>query len=74
VRALLESVEASPKNVEVAVVARPEQGGLRLLPDDELEALIKEVEADKAAAEAAKRRGAGQGPAGGGAEGAAEGS
>lgn len=69
VRALLESVEASPKNVEVAVVARPEAGGLRLIPDDELEALIKEVEADKAAAEAAKRRGAGQAPAaeGGGA-------
>jgi 20S proteasome subunit alpha 4 len=66
VRALLETVEASPKNVEVAVVARPEEGGLRLLADDELEALIKEVEADKAAAEAAKRGGGGGG--GGGAE------
>ena len=65
-RALLETVEASPKNVEVAVVARPEEGGLRLLADDELEALIKEVEADKAAAEAAKRGGGGGG--GGGAE------
>lgn len=62
-RALLESVEASPKNVEVAVVMRGEEGGMRLLPDDELEALIKEVEADKAEAEAAKRRGAGMAPA-----------
>jgi 20S proteasome alpha/beta subunit len=61
VRALLETVEASPKNVEVAVVARKEEGGLRLLGDEELEALIKEVEADKAAAEAAKRRGGGGG-------------
>jgi 20S proteasome subunit alpha 4 len=64
VRALLEAVEASPKNVEVAVVRRVEEGGMRLLPDDELEALIKEVEADKAAAEAAKRGGGGGGAGG----------
>ncbi|WIA29889.1 hypothetical protein OEZ86_012358 [Tetradesmus obliquus] len=57
IRALMETVEASSKNIEVAVM---EPGGLRILGDAELDALVAEVEADKAAAEAAKRGGAGQ--------------
>uniref|UniRef100_A0A383W8L7 Proteasome subunit alpha type n=1 Tax=Tetradesmus obliquus TaxID=3088 RepID=A0A383W8L7_TETOB len=57
IRALMETVEASSKNIEVAVM---EPAGLRILGDAELDALVAEVEADKAAAEAAKRGGAGQ--------------
>lgn len=64
IRALSETVEAGSKNIEIAVM---EAGsGLRLLADDELDALVAEVEADKAAAEAAKR-GTGGASAGGGA-------
>jgi len=51
----METVEASSKNIEVAVMEQG--GGLRLLTDEELDALVAEVEADKAAAEAAKRGG-----------------
>jgi 20S proteasome subunit alpha 4 len=71
IRALMETVEASSKNIEVAVMTGPgaaDGGGLRLLSDEELDALVAEVEADKAAAEAAKRGGGGAGgPSGGGA-------
>ncbi|KAI8470233.1 MAG: 20S proteasome alpha subunit D [Monoraphidium minutum] len=64
IRALSETVEAGSKNIEIAVMERGT--GLRLLGDDELDALVAEVEADKAAAEAAKRGGgAGGGGAGG---------
>jgi 20S proteasome subunit alpha 4 len=52
----METVEASSKNIEVAVM---ERSGLRLLSDDELDGIVTEVEADKAAAEAARRGGAG---------------
>lgn len=55
IRALMETVEASSKNIEVAVMER--EGGLRLLEDAELDAIVTQVEADKAAAEAAKRQG-----------------
>ena len=61
----METVEASSKSIEVSVMERG--GGLRLLGDEELDALVAEVEADKAAAEAAKR---GRGGGGGGGEGA----
>lgn len=57
----METVEASSKSIEVSVMER--DGGLRLLSDEELDALVAEVEADKAAAEAAKR-GRGGGAAG----------
>ena len=52
-RALLEVVEAGGKNIEVAVLKRNEP--LRMLPDEEVEALCTELEAEKAAAEAAKK-------------------
>ena len=61
IRALMETVEASSKSIEVSVMERG--GGLRLLGDEELDALVAKVEADKAAAEAAKR---GRGGGGGG--------
>ena len=48
-RALLEVVEAGGKNIEVAVLRRGEC--LRMLPDDEVEALCNELEAEKAAAD-----------------------
>lgn len=54
IRALMETVEASSKNIEIAVM---EAAGLRILGDEELDGLVAEVEADKAAAEAAKRSG-----------------
>ena len=52
-RALLEVVEAGGKNIEVAVLRKGED--LRMLPDEEVEALCTELEAEKAAAEAAKK-------------------
>jgi 20S proteasome subunit alpha 4 len=59
---MMETVEAGSKSIEVAVMERGT--GLRLLGDAEVDALVKEVEAEKAAAEAAKRgTAAGQAPA-----------
>ena len=67
VRALMETVEASPKNVDVAEVSVGSGGALRVWGEEEVEALINEVAADKAAAEAARRAAAppepGAGPA-----------
>jgi len=51
-RALLEVVEAGGKNIEVAVLRRG--GALQMLPDDDVEKLCTELEAEKKAAEAAK--------------------
>ena len=51
-RALLEVVEAGGKNIEVAVLRKD---GLRMLPDDEVEKLCSELEAEKEAEEKAKR-------------------
>ena len=53
IRALMETVEAGSKSIEVAVVER--ETGLRILDDADVDALVKEVEEEKAAAEAAKR-------------------
>ncbi|KAI3438232.1 hypothetical protein D9Q98_000669 [Chlorella vulgaris] len=47
-KALVEVVEGSSKNIEVAVVEK--EGGLRFLADDEVDALVKELEEEKAAA------------------------
>jgi len=56
VKALMETVEAGSKSLEVAVM---EKGtGLRILTDAEVDAMVKEIEDEKAAAEAAKRGGA----------------
>lgn len=58
IKSLMETVEAGSKNIEIAVM---EQGpGLKFLTDDEVDALVKEVEEEKAAAEAARRGQAGQ--------------
>ena len=46
-------VEAGGKNIEVAVLRKGEE--LRMLPDDEVEALCLKLEEEKAAAEAAKK-------------------
>jgi len=58
IKALLETVEAGSKSIEVAVMDK--EHGLRVWTDEEVDALVKEVEAEKAAAEASKRGGAGQ--------------
>jgi 20S proteasome subunit alpha 4 len=55
IRSLMEMVEAGSKNIEVAVMERG--AGLRILSDEEVDAVVAEVEAEKAAAEAAKRGG-----------------
>lgn len=53
VRALLEVVESGGKNIEIAVMTKDE--GLRLLDDAEVEEIVAVIEAEKAAAEAAKK-------------------
>ncbi|EIE19930.1 20S proteasome alpha subunit D [Coccomyxa subellipsoidea C-169] len=53
VRALMEVVEAGSKNLEVAIMEK--DTGLRLLSDAELDAVVATIEAEKAAAEAARR-------------------
>eukprot|EP00955_Chlamydomonas_euryale_P086740 364241-Chlamydomonas_euryale.AAC.8 len=54
-QALLETVEAGSKCLEVAVMEP--NTGLRILSDDDVDAIIKEIEEEKAALEAAKRGG-----------------
>lgn len=51
-RALAEVVDASSKNVEMAVVER--ETGLRFLNDEEVDQLVADLEADKAAVAAAR--------------------
>lgn len=53
IKALTEAVEAGSKSIELAVV-EPETG-LRFLEDTEVDALVKELDEEKAAAEAARR-------------------
>lgn len=57
IKALMETVEAGSKSIEVAVMDKAQ--GLRILTDDEVDVFVKQVEEEKAAAEAAKRGGAG---------------
>ncbi|KAK9813257.1 hypothetical protein WJX72_011522 [[Myrmecia] bisecta] len=56
IKALMETVETGSKNIEIAVMER--DTGLRFLTDEEVDSLVAEVEADKAAKEAARRGGA----------------
>nr|CAN78932.1 hypothetical protein VITISV_004441 [Vitis vinifera] len=53
IRALLEVVESGGKNIEIAVMTR--EHGLRQLDEAEIDAIVAEIEAEKAAAEAAKK-------------------
>jgi len=52
-RALLEVVEAGGTNIEIAVLRRGQE--LQFMSDDEVEAMCTTIEAEKAAAEAAKK-------------------
>lgn len=61
-RALLETLEASSKTVELAVL---DASGLRMVDEAQVDALVKEIEDEKAAQEAQKK--AGQAAAAGGA-------
>ncbi|KAF3567097.1 hypothetical protein DY000_02011831 [Brassica cretica] len=54
IHALLEVVESGGKNIEVAVMTR-EESRLRQLEEAEIDAIVAEIEAEKAAAEAAKK-------------------
>lgn len=49
VRALLEVVEAGSKNIEVAIMRR--DTGLTILTDEEVDAIVASIEAEKVAAE-----------------------
>lgn len=65
VKSLMEMIEASGQTIEVMVM-KPD--GLAIMDADEIDAVVKEVEADTAAAEAARRSaasGAGEPPAAG---------
>ncbi|CAG9466986.1 unnamed protein product [Pedinophyceae sp. YPF-701] len=55
VKTLMETLEASGKTVEVAIVGR--EGKLQMLPEEEVDRFVKMIEEEKAAAEAAKKRG-----------------
>ena len=46
-------VESGGKNIEIAVMTREQ--GLRQLDEAEIDAIVAEIEAEKAAAEAAKK-------------------
>ncbi|XP_076910092.1 proteasome subunit alpha type-7-like, partial [Bidens hawaiensis] len=52
IRALLEVVESGGKNIEVGVMTKE---GLKQLEESEIDAIVAEIEAEKAAAEAAKK-------------------
>lgn len=53
IKALTESVEAGSKSIELTVV---EPGGkLRFLEDEEVDALVQEINDEKAAADASRR-------------------
>lgn len=54
-------MHAGSKNIEIAVMER--DSGLKLLTDEEVDALVKEVEEDKASSDAARRgQASGSGP------------
>ncbi|KAK6924506.1 Proteasome, subunit alpha/beta [Dillenia turbinata] len=53
IRALLEVVESGGKNIEVAVMTK--EHGLQQLEEAEIDAIVAEIEAEKTAAEAAKK-------------------
>ena len=57
IKAITETVEAGSKSLELAVVEK--DSGLRFFTDAEVDALIAEIDAEKAAADAARRPPAG---------------
>ena len=59
VKALMELIEASGQTLELVVM---EKDGLKMKSAEEVDELVKEVEADTAAADAARRSQAGQAP------------
>ncbi|GBG92320.1 hypothetical protein CBR_g55165 [Chara braunii] len=52
VRALLEVVESGGRNIEIAVMTLD---GLKVLQEDEVDAIVESIEAEKAAADAARK-------------------
>lgn len=50
----MQVVESGGKNIEVAVMTR-EEGVLKQLEEEEIDIIVAEIEAEKAAAEAAKK-------------------
>lgn len=52
---ILQVVESGGKNIEVAVMTREEEGVLKQLEEEEIDIIVAEIEAEKAAAEAAKK-------------------
>ena len=54
IKALSETVEASSKNVEIAVVDRA--SGLKFLSDAEVDSIVSDIESEKTAADAARKQ------------------
>ena len=54
IKALSETVEASSKNVEIAVVDRA--SGLKYLSDVEVDSIVSDIETEKTAADAARKQ------------------
>lgn len=53
-RALTETVEPGSKNIEIAIMTR--EAGLKVLSDEEVDAIVAEIVAEKEAADAARRQ------------------
>jgi len=53
-RALMETVEGSSKSIEIAVMDASGNGAITVMSDDELDAVLKSIEEEKAAAAAAR--------------------
>jgi len=53
-RSLMETVEGSSKSIEIAVMDADGNGAITVMPDDELDAVLKSIEEEKAAAAAAR--------------------
>ena len=54
IKALSETVEASSKNVEIAVVDRA--SGLKFLSDAEVDSLVADIDSEKTASDAARKQ------------------
>eukprot|EP01113_Clastostelium_recurvatum_P035457 TRINITY_DN494_c0_g1_i3.p1 TRINITY_DN494_c0_g1~~TRINITY_DN494_c0_g1_i3.p1 ORF type:complete len:253 (+),score=74.93 TRINITY_DN494_c0_g1_i3:60-818(+) len=57
VKSLMEVVESGSRNVEVAILRRPAEGGLKFLSEEEVDEIIKRIEKEKEEEEELKQKG-----------------